>query len=245
MANEAIKHSKHVQDAERRITANRPHFDETCRQCGKVFHLASACRSSGTAQPKAKGGGKKGERGKSAGTVKTCWNCVENDHMSSQCPKKKVHAVEDLTAASEVGNQDTTWLDGSYFDLGSVSEGIFEPRGAVAKICSLGLCVCVCESANVNIEIDSGAGVSCLLASVGVDTCPLHETRLSMCAGHNVVAGGGKVHELGARILGLEAEGVRGDVVNLLVRFRVMNIGKALLLTQDLGRCGLGDCLPF
>ena len=33
-----------------------------------------------------------------------------------------------------------------------------------------------------------------------------------------------KLHELGARILGLEAGDVRGDVVNLLVRFRVMDI---------------------
>ena len=30
------------------------------------------------------------------------------------------------------------------------------------------------------------------------------------------------LHELGARILGLEAGDVRGDVVNLLVRFRGM-----------------------
>ena len=53
-----------------------------------------------------------------------------------------------------------------------------------------------------------------------------------MCGGHHVAAGGGKLHELGARILGLEAANVRGDVVNLLVRFRVMNIDKALLSTQ-------------
>ena len=61
-----------------------------------------------------------------------------------------------------------------------------------------------------------------------------------MCGGHHVAAGGGKLHELGARILGLEAANVRGDVVNLLVRFSVMNIGKALLSTQDLSRCGWG-----
>ena len=40
---------------------------------------------------------------------------------------------------------------------------------------------------------------------------------------------------------------MRGDAVNLFVRFRVMNIGKALLSTQDLSRCGWekvfsGDC---
>ena len=55
-----------------------------------------------------------------------------------------------------------------------------------------------------------------------------------MCGGHLVSAGGGELHELGAKILGLEAGDVRGDVVNLLVRFKVMDIGKALLPTQDL-----------
>ena len=41
-----------------------------------------------------------------------------------------------------------------------------------------------------------------------------------MCGGHHVAAGGGKLHELGARILGLETDDVRGNTVNLLVRFR-------------------------
>ena len=50
--------------------------------------------------------------------------------------------------------------------------------------------------------------------------------------------------EPGARILGLEAANVRGDVVNLLVRFRVMNSGKALLSTQDLSRCGWETVFP-
>ena len=65
-----------------------------------------------------------------------------------------------------------------------------------------------------------------------------------MCGGHHVAAGGGKLHELGARILGLEAGDVRGDFVNLLVRFRVMDIGKALLSTQDLFRCGWETVFP-
>ena len=42
-------------------------------------------------------------------------------------------------------------------------------------------------------------------------------TKLSMCGGHHVAAGGGKLHELGARILGLETDDVRGKMVNLLV----------------------------
>ena len=39
-----------------------------------------------------------------------------------------------------------------------------------------------------------------------------------MVGGHHVAAGGGKLHEPGARIFGLEAANVRGDVVNLLAR---------------------------
>ena len=140
---------------------------------------------------------------------------------------------------------------GSYFDIGSVSERTLEPRGEDEKICSMGA-PSVRESESVDIEIDSGAEVSCLPANIGADTYPVHETRLSMVGGHQVAAGGGKLHELGDRILGLEAGDVRGDVVNLLVRFRVMNIGKALLSTQDLGRCGwetvfpadCGRCIP-
>ena len=42
----------------------------------------------------------------------------------------------------------------------------------------------------------------------------------------------------------LEAANVRGDVVNLLVRFRVVNIGKALLSTQGLSRCGWETVVP-
>ena len=63
-----------------------------------------------------------------------------------------------------------------------------------------------------------------------------------MCGGQYVAAGGGKLQELGARILGLEPAHVLGDVVNLLVRFRVMNIGKAHLSLQDLNL--LGHSLP-
>ena len=50
-----------------------------------------------------------------------------------------------------------------------------------------------------------------------------------MCGGHHVAAGGGKLHELGARILGLEAGDVRGDVVNLLVHWQVGGRRSSLL----------------
>ena len=42
--------------------------------------------------------------------VKTCWDCGENGHLSSQSPKKKVHEVEDLATASQVGSQDMVGL---------------------------------------------------------------------------------------------------------------------------------------
>ena len=109
-----------------------------------------------------------------------------------------------------------------------MSEVTLEPRGADEKICSMGA-PNVREGESVDIEIDSGADVSCLPANIGADTYTPHETRLSMCGGHHVAVGGGKLHELGGRILGLEATGVRGDAVNLFERFRVMNRGKALL----------------
>ena len=67
---------------------------------------------------------------------------------------------------------------------------------------------CRRSAESVDIEIDSGAEVSCLPANIGADTYPLDETRLSMCGGHHVAAGGGKLHEVGARILGFEAENV-------------------------------------
>ena len=162
--------------------------------------------------------------------------------MSSQCPKKKVHSVEESTTASQAGSSQDTIMVGmarSYFDVGSASEVTLEPRGADEKICSMSA-PNVCEGESVDIEIDSGAEVSCLPANVGADTYPLHETRLSMCGGHHVAAGGGKLHEPCARISSLQAANVRGDVVNLLVRFRVMNIGK----TQHLSRCGWETVFP-
>ena len=158
--------------------------------------------------------------------------------MSSQCPKKR-------STASQAGSQDAIMFGsvGSYFDVGSVSEVTLEPRGADEEICSMGA-PNVRDGEFVDIEIDSGAEVSCLPVNIRADTDPVHETRLSMCGGHHVAAGGGKLHELGARILGLEAANVRGDVVSLLARFRVVNIGKALLSTQDLSRCGWETVFP-
>ena len=91
-------------------SGNCLHFHKTCRKCGNVGHLASACRSSATAQHNVKGGGR----------------------------------------------QDTTMVGavGSYFDLGSVSEGIPELRGAGAKIASV-VVPSVYEGETVDIDIDS------------------------------------------------------------------------------------------
>ena len=60
--------------------------------------------------------------------------------MSSQCPKKKVHSVEESTTASEAGSSQDTIMVGSVdscFDVGSVSEVTLEPRSADEKICSM------------------------------------------------------------------------------------------------------------
>ena len=67
----------------------------------------------------------------------------------------KVHAVDDLTTASQAGSQDTTMVGaiGSYFDLGSVTEGIPEPRGAGENICSVGV-ASLLEGEYVDIEIE-------------------------------------------------------------------------------------------
>ena len=99
--------------------------------------------------------------------------------MSSQCPKKKVHSVEESTTASQAGNQDTTMIAsvGSYFDVGSVSEVTLELRAQMTSAPN------VRERESVDIEIDSGVEVSRLPANIGADTSPLHETRLSMCGG--------------------------------------------------------------
>ena len=80
-----------------------------------------------------------------------------------------------------------------YFDLGSVSEGIPEPRGTSEEICSVGA-PSVREGELVDTKVDSGE-VSCLPASIGADTYPLHETRLSMCGSPHIAASGSKLHE--------------------------------------------------
>ena len=85
------------------------------------------------------------------------------------------------------------------------------------------------EGESVDVEVHAGAEVSCLLVNIGADTYPLHEPRFNMCGGHHVAAVGGSLHEPAARILGLKAENVQGDVANPSARFGVMNIGKALL----------------
>ena len=175
-----------------------------------VGHLASACRSSGTPQPKAKGGGdKKGKGGKCAGAAKTRWNCGESGHLSIQCPKK-VHAVERLITACKAGGQEPAMVDaiGSCLDYDSVSDGILEPSGAGEEICFV-VDPIVREGEFADIEVDSGAEVICFSANIGVDTYPLYETRLSMCGGHHVAAYGGKLHEYGARILELHRLGGR------------------------------------
>ena len=79
-----------------------------------------------------------------------------------------------------------------------MSEGILEPRTAGAKICSVGV-PSACAGEIVDIVVDSGAEVSCLPASIGAGTYPLHETRLGMCVARYDAAVGGVLYELGGQ----------------------------------------------
>ena len=65
------------------------------------------------------------------------------------------------TTASQAGSQDTSMVGsvGSYFDVSSVSEVTFEPRGTDDKICFMGA-PNVREGESVDIEIESGVEVS-------------------------------------------------------------------------------------
>ena len=186
LANVTIRLSKHVPGAETRITLLQTVLTLTKRAenverlvvwqvCVDLLELRS---------PKAKGGQKGKGGGKGASAAKTCWNCGESGHMSSQCSKKKVHVVEESTTASQAGSQDTIMVGSveRYFDVGSVSQVTLEPRSADEKICSMGA-PNVREGEFVDIEIDSGAEVSCFPVNIGADTFPLPETRLSMCGG--------------------------------------------------------------
>ena len=201
LANVTIRLTKHVPGAETVITLLQTILTLTKRaEMWKGWSFGKCVSSSGTHQPKAKGGQKNKGGGKSANAVKTCWNCGESGHMSSQCTKKKVHVVEESsTTASQAGSQDTIMVGsiGSYFDVGSMSEWTLEPRGADEKICSMGA-PNVREGESVDIEIDSGAEVSCFHVNIDADMYPLHETRLSMGGGHRVAGAVGKLQELGA-----------------------------------------------
>ena len=66
------------------------------------------------------------------------------DTYRPSAPKKNVHTVEKSATASQVGCQETTMIGviGSYFDLGSVSEGTSGLRCAREEICSVGANEC-------------------------------------------------------------------------------------------------------
>ena len=122
LANVTIRLSKHVPGAETLITLLQTVLTLTKRAenverlviwqvCVDPLELLSP-------RPRAVRKGKGG--GKGANAARTCWNCGESGHMSSQCPKKKVHSVEESTTASQAGSsQDTIMVGsvGSYFDV--------------------------------------------------------------------------------------------------------------------------------
>ena len=151
--NATIKLSMHVRDVETRNT--RPKIVPTLIKRAENVERSVIWQVRAD-QPKPKGHGKQSKGGKGTSSPKTCWNCGENGHLSSQCPKKKVHAVDESTATVSVaGSQETVMVGaiGNYFDLGSVSEWSPEPRSENEGICSVGTAR-VCDGDIVDIEID-------------------------------------------------------------------------------------------
>ena len=156
--------------------------------------------------------------------------------------------MAELTPGGQDRKDATVSAIGCHFDLrmveqASASRKCSELRSTGVEIWSVGYPSGRAGEV-VDIEVDSGAAVSSLPVCVDADSFPLHETKLGMCGGHHMAARGRKLHGLGARVLGLEAQDVRGNVATLLARFGVMDTGKALLSTHDLRRCGWETVFP-
>ena len=110
LANVTIRLSKHVAGAETRITFLQTALTLTKRAenverfviwqvCVSIFWNSSAQGGQGWSEGQG--------RWQRCECSKICWSCGESGEMSSQCPKKKVHAVEESTTASQAGSQDT------------------------------------------------------------------------------------------------------------------------------------------
>ena len=126
LANGTIRLSKHVSGAETRITLQQTVFTLTKRaeHVERLVIWQARVDLLELLSPRPRVVRRARGCGKGANAAQTCWNCGESGHLSSQCPKKKVHAVEESTTASQAGSQDTTMVGsvGSCFDVGSVSE---------------------------------------------------------------------------------------------------------------------------
>ena len=90
VAHVTVKRSKHVQDAETRVTLQQTALAPTRR----AEHVENSVIWQVRVDLLGLHG--QGKGGKGAGAVKTSWKCGESGHMSSQCPKKKVRALEEL-----------------------------------------------------------------------------------------------------------------------------------------------------
>ena len=111
-----------------RVAAPGAQADETCRKCGKICLIASACHSSRQArQPKEDRVAQKNAR-EAKVQEKTCWNCGEPWHVGALCPKKKGHAVAKQTPASQDGQDATVGAIGRHFDYGIVEQASASER---------------------------------------------------------------------------------------------------------------------
>ena len=101
------------------------------------------------------------------------------------------------------------------------------------------------------IEIDSGAEVSAIPMQCAVESYGIEHDAFSRGGGYYLAAGGGKLYDSGSKTLNLEGRcgGERpksdGDLaVRLVARFKVLDVGKALLSTHDLSECGWKTVFP-
>ena len=98
-----IKHSKHVQDAETRITLQPT---VPTRRAENVERSVIWQVRVDLLEPRSPRQRVAVRRAREASAAKTCENCGVCGHLSSQCPKKKVHAgrVDHRKSSGQSGN---------------------------------------------------------------------------------------------------------------------------------------------
>ena len=170
-ANATIKRSKRVRDVVTRITLQQTSFTLTRRaesaeglvtwqvRVDLLDLLDHRSLNRRVAARRAKAKDAKSKCDKMLDLWRDCTPLIPV--LQEECPR---------SARVSPGSQETTMIGaiGSYFDLGSVREGINELRGAGEEICSVSFvgAPSAREGEFVDIEIGSDADMSCLLRTL-------------------------------------------------------------------------------